>query len=141
MKTGQVQRIIEQKDCTPEQAAITEINTGMYCFDNRKLFEALKQVTNNNAQGEYYLTDVMEILKKSGEAIGAYCASDFAEGIGVNDRVGLAEAEQLMRARIVRKHQLNGVTIIDPAATYIEADVRIGSDTIIYPGTVFEEVQ
>jgi bifunctional UDP-N-acetylglucosamine pyrophosphorylase/glucosamine-1-phosphate N-acetyltransferase len=108
----------------------------MYCFDNAKLFHALTQVTNNNAQGEYYLTDVMGILKNAGERIEAYRAPDFAEGIGVNDRVGLAEAEQLMRARIVRKHQVAGVTVIDPAATYIEADVVIGADTVIYPGTI-----
>ncbi|SFT28593.1 bifunctional UDP-N-acetylglucosamine pyrophosphorylase / Glucosamine-1-phosphate N-acetyltransferase [Paenibacillus sp. BC26] len=135
-EAGNVLRIVEQKDCTPEQAAITEINTGMYCFDNKKLFQALKKVTNNNAQGEFYLTDVMEILKNAGETVGAYCTPDYAEGIGVNDRVGLGEAEALMRARINRKHQINGVTIIDPAATYIEADVVIGSDTIVYPGTV-----
>lgn len=135
-EAGRVQRIVEQKDCTPEQAAITEINTGMYCFDNKKLFAALGKVTNNNAQGEYYLTDVMEILKDAGETVGAYCTPDFSEGIGVNDRVGLGEAEALMRARIVRKHQIGGVTIIDPAATYIEADVVIGSDTVLYPGTV-----
>ncbi|MFB9324367.1 bifunctional UDP-N-acetylglucosamine diphosphorylase/glucosamine-1-phosphate N-acetyltransferase GlmU [Paenibacillus aurantiacus] len=133
---GRVQRIVEQKDCTPEQAAITEINTGMYCFDNKKLFEALKLVTNENAQGEYYLTDVLEILRKAGETVEAYVAPDFAEGVGVNDRVGLAEAEQLMRARIVRAHQIGGVTIIDPAATYIEADVVIGSDTVVYPGSM-----
>jgi len=131
-----VQRIVEQKDCTPEQAAITEINTGMYCFDNKKLFEALKQVKNDNAQGEYYLTDVMEILKDAGETVEAYCAPDFAEGIGVNDRVGLAEAEQLMRQRIVRKHQLNGVTVIDPLNVYIEAGVVIGADTILHPGSI-----
>ncbi|EFM10935.1 UDP-N-acetylglucosamine pyrophosphorylase [Paenibacillus curdlanolyticus YK9] len=133
---GQVLRIVEQKDCSAEEAAITEINTGMYCFDNRKLFEALKLVKNDNAQGEFYLTDVLEILRVAGETVEAHIAADFAEGIGVNDRVGLAEAEQLMRARIVRKHQINGVTIIDPAATYIEAGVVIGADTIIYPGTV-----
>ncbi|MFD0717126.1 bifunctional UDP-N-acetylglucosamine diphosphorylase/glucosamine-1-phosphate N-acetyltransferase GlmU [Paenibacillus sp. GCM10027626] len=135
-QSGQVQRIVEQKDCTPEQAAITEINTGMYCFDNIKLFEALKQVKNDNAQGEYYLTDVIEILNQAGEKVEAFCAPDYAEGVGVNDRVGLAEAEQLMRTRIVRRHQINGVTIIDPAATYIEADVTIGADTVIYPGTM-----
>lgn len=133
---GRVQRIVEQKDCSPEEAAITEINTGMYCFDNKKLFEALKLVTNENAQGEYYLTDVLEILRKAGETVEAYVAPDFAEGVGVNDRVGLAEAEQLMRARIVRAHQIGGVTIIDPAATYIEADVVIGADTVIYPGSI-----
>ncbi|WP_189000142.1 bifunctional UDP-N-acetylglucosamine diphosphorylase/glucosamine-1-phosphate N-acetyltransferase GlmU [Paenibacillus nasutitermitis] len=135
-EAGAVQRIVEQKDCTPEQAAIHEINTGMYCFDNRKLFEALKRVTNDNAQGEYYLTDVMEIIREAGDVVEAYCATDFAEGIGVNDRVGLAEAEQLMRARIVRKHQLAGVSIIDAAATYIEADVIIGPDTVLLPGTL-----
>ncbi|MWC31127.1 bifunctional UDP-N-acetylglucosamine diphosphorylase/glucosamine-1-phosphate N-acetyltransferase GlmU [Paenibacillus sp. MMS18-CY102] len=135
-ENGQVLRIVEQKDCSPEEAAIDEINTGMYCFDNRKLFEALKLVKNDNAQGEFYLTDVLEILRVAGETVEAHIAADFAEGIGVNDRVGLAEAEQLMRARIVRKHQINGVTIIDPAATYIEAGVVIGADTIIYPGTV-----
>nr|WP_170312402.1 bifunctional UDP-N-acetylglucosamine diphosphorylase/glucosamine-1-phosphate N-acetyltransferase GlmU [Paenibacillus sacheonensis] len=135
-EAGNVMRIVEQKDCTPEQAAISEINTGMYCFDNKKLFQALAKVTNHNAQGEYYLTDVMEILKNEGEIVGAYCTPDYAEGVGVNDRVGLGEAEALMRARIVRKHQIGGVTVIDPAATYIEADVVIGSDTVIYPGTV-----
>lgn len=133
---GAVLRIVEQKDCTAEEALISEINTGMYCFDNQKLFQALKKVTNDNAQGEYYLTDVMEILRSDGETVQAYCAPDFAEGIGVNDRIGLAEAEGLMRARIVRKHQVNGVTVIDPAATYIEADVKIGADTVIYPGTL-----
>ncbi|CAH1222831.1 Bifunctional protein GlmU [Paenibacillus plantiphilus] len=133
---GGVLRIVEQKDCTPQEELISEINTGMYCFDNQKLFQALKKVTNDNAQGEYYLTDVMEILRSAGETVQAYCAPDFAEGIGVNDRVGLAEAEGLMRARIVRKHQINGVTVVDPAATYIEADVVIGSDTILYPGTL-----
>jgi len=135
-ENGEVLRIVEQKDCSPAEAAITEINTGMYCFDNRKLFEALKSVKNDNAQGEYYLTDVLEILRIAGETVGAYVAADFAEGIGVNDRVGLAEAEQLMRARIVRKHQINGVTVIDPASTYIEAGVVIGADTIVHPGTV-----
>ncbi|WP_274648406.1 bifunctional UDP-N-acetylglucosamine diphosphorylase/glucosamine-1-phosphate N-acetyltransferase GlmU [Paenibacillus humicola] len=132
---GRVLRIVEQKDCTPEQAAVTEINTGMYCFDNRKLFAALSKVTNHNAQGEYYLTDVLEILHSLGETVEAHIADDYAEGVGVNDRVGLAEAEQLMRARIVRRHQLNGVTVIDPASTYIEADVIIGPDSVIYPGT------
>lgn len=133
---GSIQRIVEQKDCNEEQAAITEINTGMYCFDNLKLFAALQKVTNNNAQGEYYLTDVLEILKNDGEVVEAYVAPDYTEGIGVNDRVGLAEAEQLMRTRIVRHHQINGVTVIDPTSAYIEADVTIGADTIVYPGTV-----
>lgn len=131
-----IDRIVEQKDCSPEEAAIKEINTGMYCVDNRKLFAALAQVTNNNAQQEYYLTDVIGILRSQGEKVAAYCTDDPSEAIGVNDRIALAEAEQLLRERINRGHMLNGVTIIDPASTYIDADVSIGSDCVICPGTL-----
>ena len=133
---GSVMRIVEQKDCTAEEAAIREINAGTYCFDNRKLFAALEQVTNDNAQGEYYLTEVIGILQASGARIAAHLLADPAEAIGVNDRVALGEAERLMRARINAEHQKNGVTLIDPAQTYIEADVAIGADTVIYPGTM-----
>lgn len=133
---GTVQRIVEQKDCSPEEAAVKEINTGTYCFDNQKLFAALAKVTSNNAQGEYYLTDVIGIFREAGESVQGYCTADLAEAIGVNDRVALAEAERLMRERINRNHLLGGVTFIDAASTYIEAGVQIGSDTIIYPGTV-----
>ncbi|HUC92935.1 MAG TPA: bifunctional UDP-N-acetylglucosamine diphosphorylase/glucosamine-1-phosphate N-acetyltransferase GlmU [Paenibacillus sp.] len=133
---GAVERIVEHKDCSPEEREVHEINTGTYCFDNRKLFEALAQVKNDNAQGEYYLTDVIAIFKRAGETVQAYCTSDLAEAIGVNDRVALAEAEKRMRERIVRRHLLNGVTVIDPSAAYIESDVMIGADTVIYAGTV-----
>ncbi len=133
---GGVLRIVEQKDCSPEEAQIREINTGTYCFDNRLLFEALEQVTNQNAQGEYYLTDVIGILQAKGARIAACVLNDPAEAIGVNDRVALGEAEKLMRKRINRKHQLNGVTLIDPEHTYIDADVVIGQDTVIYPATL-----
>ncbi|WP_036709428.1 bifunctional UDP-N-acetylglucosamine diphosphorylase/glucosamine-1-phosphate N-acetyltransferase GlmU [Paenibacillus pinihumi] len=133
---GQVEKIVEHKDCNMQEAAVREINTGTYCFNNRKLFEALSKVTNSNAQGEYYLTDVIGILQQQGEIIQAYCAADPAEAIGVNDRVALAEAERSMRERIVRRHLLAGVTIIDPASVYIESDIIIGADTVIYPGTV-----
>lgn len=132
---GDVLRIVEHKDCNAEEAAVREINTGTYCFDNRKLFAALDQVTNDNAQGEFYLTDVIGILQGQGERVGASIAEDVAEAIGVNDRVALGEAERLMRLRINKKHQLNGVTLIDAANTYIGADVTIGSDTVVYPGT------
>ncbi|CAM4486482.1 bifunctional UDP-N-acetylglucosamine diphosphorylase/glucosamine-1-phosphate N-acetyltransferase GlmU [Paenibacillus macerans] len=135
-ENGTVERIVEQKDCSPEEAAVQEINTGTYCFDNAKLFAALEKVTNNNAQQEYYLTDVIGILVQAGEIVEGYAAQDHRESIGVNDRVALAEAEALMRERIVRRHMLGGVTVIDPASTYIGADVAIGSDTVIYPGTV-----
>lgn len=135
---GIVERIVEQKDCSQAEAAVQEINTGTYCFDNKKLFEALGRVTNENAQGEYYLTDVIGLFRAAGEVVQGYCTNDLAEAIGVNDRVALAEAEQLMRARINRQHLINGVTLIDPASTYIEAGVTIGADTIIYPGTVLK---
>ncbi|GIP61271.1 bifunctional UDP-N-acetylglucosamine diphosphorylase/glucosamine-1-phosphate N-acetyltransferase GlmU [Paenibacillus sp. FSL W8-0186] len=134
-ENGSVVRIVEQKDCSPEEDAVQEFNTGTYCFDNAKLFAALSKVTNNNAQQEYYLTDVIGILVNSGEIVEGYMTEDYAESIGVNDRLALSEAEQFMRERINRKHMLNGVTIIDPQSTYIGADVQIGSDTILYPGT------
>ncbi len=133
---GGVLRIVEQKDCTPEEAAVKEINTGTYCFDNRKLFDALSKVTNDNAQGEYYITDVIGILRGEGEKIAAYATQDLTESIGVNDRVVLSQAEAAMRERIVHEHMLGGVTVIDPSSTYIGAEVTIGSDTVLLPGTV-----
>ncbi|GAB6928017.1 bifunctional UDP-N-acetylglucosamine diphosphorylase/glucosamine-1-phosphate N-acetyltransferase GlmU [Paenibacillus sp. JCM 10914] len=135
---GNVLRIVEQKDCSPEEDAVTEFNTGTYCFDNKKLFAALEKVTNQNVQQEYYLTDCVSILKEAGETVLAYQTDDYAESIGVNDRLALSQAEGYMRERINRAHMLNGVTIIDPASTYIGADVTIGSDTVLYPGTVLK---
>lgn len=135
---GQVMAIVEQKDCTPEQVMVKEINTGTYCFDNRKLFAALGRVTNHNAQNEYYLTDVIRILKEDGHGVAAWQTTDPAEAIGVNDRVALSEAERLMRARIVRGLMLDGVTVIDPAHTYVEKDVTIGADTVLLPGCVLK---
>lgn len=132
---GSVLKIVEQKDCTPQEQSVKEINTGTYCFDNAKLFAALEQVTNHNAQQEYYLTDVVGIMKAQGETVQAFCTDDIGESIGVNDRLALSEAERLMRERINKRHMLNGVTIIDPAQTYIEADVEIGPDTVLEPGT------
>jgi bifunctional UDP-N-acetylglucosamine pyrophosphorylase/glucosamine-1-phosphate N-acetyltransferase len=133
---GMVLRIVEHKDCTPEEAAINEINAGTYCFDNRLLFQALDQVNNDNAQGEYYLPDVIGILQRQGARVSASLLEDPAEAIGVNDRAALGEAERLMRLRINAAHQADGVTLIDPAGTYIEAGVTIGPDTVIYPGTM-----
>ncbi|EOT39087.1 bifunctional UDP-N-acetylglucosamine diphosphorylase/glucosamine-1-phosphate N-acetyltransferase GlmU [Enterococcus columbae] len=133
---GNVMKIVEQKDATSQEAAVKEINTGTYCFDNALLFDALGQITTDNAQGEYYLTDVLEILQKAGHTVTAYQMADFDESLGVNDRVALAQANQLMQARINRKHMLNGVSFMDAASTYIEADVEIGSDTVIEAGVV-----
>lgn len=135
---GQVAQIVEQKDANDEQKLVTEINTGTYCFDNKSLFETLKLVGNDNAQGEYYLPDVIEILQKQGEVVTAYVTPDFSETLGVNDRVALAEAEQLMQARIQEKHMRNGVTILAPQSTSISADAVIGRDTVLKPGVVIE---
>ncbi len=133
---GEVLRIVEHKDATPEERAITEINTGIYCFDNQKLLQALSQLRNDNAQGEYYVTDCVGILRDAGEVISAYVSSDPDETMGVNDRLQLSQAEAYMRKRINEGHMRNGVTMIDPASTYIETGVVIGSDTVLYPGTV-----
>ncbi|WP_179394228.1 bifunctional UDP-N-acetylglucosamine diphosphorylase/glucosamine-1-phosphate N-acetyltransferase GlmU [Lacticaseibacillus absianus] len=135
---GTVQKIVEQKDATAKEAEVDEVNTGVYCFDNQALFKALHQVTNDNAQGEYYLTDVIEILKKAGAIVAAYKMSDFDESMGVNDRVALAAATKVMQARINRQHMQNGVTLIDPVATYIDRDVQIGADTVIEPGVTLK---
>jgi len=133
---GAVVRIVEQKDATAEERAIQEINTGIYCFDNQKLLQALSKVTNENAQGEYYVTDCIGILRDAGEKVAAFVAADADETMGVNDRVQLSMAEAYLRKRINERHMRNGVTIMDPSSTYIEADVTIGADTLIQPGTV-----
>lgn len=135
---GQVAQIVEQKDASADQQLVKEINTGTYCFDNKALFEALKQVKNDNSQGEYYLPDVIEILQKQGEVVAAYVTDNFDETLGVNDRFALSQAEELMRARINERHMRNGVTIINPATTHISADAVIGSDSILLPGVIIE---
>lgn len=137
-ESGQVLRNVEQKDATPEEQKVTEINTGTYCFDNRTLFETLKKVKNNNTQGEYYLPDVVGILQSENALVSAYVTGDFSETLGINDRVVLAEAERVMRRRIAEKHMRNGVTIINPESTYISAAAEIGRDTVLQPGTMVE---
>ncbi len=135
---GNVLRIVEQKDGKPEELKVKEINTGVFCFDNKKLFEALKHVDNNNAQGEYYLTDVLEILRNSGERVGAYKMPDFSESLGVNDRIALAQATKTMQRRINEIHMRNGVSFIDPDTAYIDSDVKIGNDTVIEGNVVIK---
>lgn len=133
---GDVSRIVEHKDANEEELIINEINTGTYCFDNKALFEALEKVDNDNAQGEYYLPDVIEILKKENEKVSAYLMTDQEESIGINDRVALAEAEAIMKRRINKSHLQNGVTIIDVENTYIGPNVEIEQDVTIYPGSI-----
>lgn len=135
---GFVNRIVEHKDATDLEREVKEINTGTYCFDNQSLFESLKEVTNDNVQGEYYLPDVIEILQKKGEAIAAFHTDNFNETLGVNDRVALSQAEQHMKRRINEYWMRQGVTIIDPENTYISAQAEIGQDTVIYPGTMIK---
>lgn len=134
---GEVLKIVEAKDCSEEEYKVNEINAGMYCFDIEALLSSLDKLNNNNAQGEYYLTDVIGILKSEGQKVGAM-VTDFEETIGVNSRVELAQCEAILRSRINKKHMDNGVTIIDPNTTYIGSDVEIGRDTIIYPNNVLE---
>ncbi|MDR4229630.1 bifunctional UDP-N-acetylglucosamine diphosphorylase/glucosamine-1-phosphate N-acetyltransferase GlmU [Bacillus mojavensis] len=141
-ESGAVQKIVEHKDASEEERLVTEINTGTYCFDNEALFRAIDQVSNDNVQGEYYLPDVIEILKNEGETVAAYQTGNFQETLGVNDRVALSQAELFMKERINKRHMQNGVTLIDPMNTYISPEAVIGSDTVIYPGTVIKgEVQ
>ncbi|WP_313127332.1 bifunctional UDP-N-acetylglucosamine diphosphorylase/glucosamine-1-phosphate N-acetyltransferase GlmU [Proteiniclasticum ruminis] len=132
-----VEKIIEHKDCSEEELKLKEINAGMYLFDAKELQEALLLLKNDNAQGEYYLTDVIEIMKGKNLKVGAVI-TEFDETRGVNSRAQLAEAEAILRKRINEFHMENGVTLIDPLTTYIGADVVIGNDTIIYPNNTLE---
>jgi bifunctional UDP-N-acetylglucosamine pyrophosphorylase/glucosamine-1-phosphate N-acetyltransferase len=132
--TGNVQAIVEEAAATPEQLSIKELNVGAYCFSSDWLWEALKRVPLSK-KGEYYLTDTVELAVKAGLPVQALVTDDMAETIGINTRIHLAEAEAAMRQRINRAHMLEGVTLVDPSATYIEPDVKIGRDTVIWPNT------
>lgn len=136
-ENGDIERIVEHKDASEEERRIKEVNSGTYCFNIEHLLRALKNINNNNAQGEYYLTDAIEILKSQGNKVGAF-KRDFTEFMGVNSRVQLHEANEVMKKRILTNLMADGVTILDAASTYVDAGVKIGSDTIIYPGTVIE---
>jgi len=128
-------RIVEERDASPGIREIREINTGVYCFDVRALLSALPKLRADNAKGEYYLTDVIEILKAAGLSAGACLCSDPEEALGVNRRRDLAQAEKVMRRRIIERWMDEGVTFVDPDSTYVQAGVKIGSDTVIQPGT------
>lgn len=131
---NEVERIVEEKDASESEKAIKEINTGTYVFDNQMLFETLKKVDNNNNQGEYYLPDVIELLREAKENVSAYIMNDFDEAIGINDRIALSKAQSLMSQRINHSHMRNGVTFINPDTTYIEVEVTIGADSVIEGG-------
>lgn len=137
-KDGLVDGIIEERDADPETKKITEINSGMYFFKGDELKKALDLLSNDNDQGEYYLTDVIEHFKKSGYKIGAFKTKSSEEIMGVNNKLQLSEATAAMRKRILNRHMLDGVTIVDPVNTYIESTVRISRDVTLYPGCILE---
>jgi bifunctional UDP-N-acetylglucosamine pyrophosphorylase / glucosamine-1-phosphate N-acetyltransferase len=136
---GRFERIVEQKDASAEERELKEINAGIYCFETRKLFAALERVRPANAQGEYYLTDVPGILRSDGEDVSVFAHGDAREVSGINTRAELADFERLLRARTVRRLMLDsGVTVIDPAHTYVSSEAQIGRDTVLHPGVVVE---
>src|ERR671921_612679 len=136
---GRFQKIVEQKDATPEERQVGEINAGIYCFETRLLFPALERVKPENAQGEFYLTDVPGILRADGEDVSVYTHTEAREVSGINTRVELSEFERILRLRTLRSLMLNsGVTIIDPQHTYVSPDAQVGRDCVVYPGVHIE---
>ena len=132
---GAIAAIVEERDATEDLKLIDEINTGVYLFDIETLKEHVKKLKNNNSQGEFYLTDVIKEIKDSGAKAMAILSLDYTETFGINDRAQLADAAALMRDRINEKHMLNGVTIVDPTTSWIDATVEIESDVTIFPGS------
>ena len=137
-ESGYVLEIVEEKDASEEQKKIKEINTGTYCFESRFLYNTLGKVTNQNVKKEYYLTDLIALLRQQGELVQALKVSDFRTALGINTRVDLAEVNRIMRYRLLTQLMLEGVTFIDPNNTYIDFDVKIGKDTVIGPGAMIE---
>ena len=135
---NEVEKIVEHKDASARERSINEINTGTYCFDNQALFRALQHVSNDNKQGEYYLPDVIGILREQSEKVSAFLTEDFNETIGINDRAALADAERILKRRINESHMRNGVSIIDPDHTYIHPEVKIEQDAVIHPGSIIK---
>lgn len=136
---GNVVKIVEFKDCDEQQRKIKEINTGIYCVDNDLLFKHLNDISNNNVQNEYYITDLIEIFNHNGYDIQGLPVSDVNEVMGINDRIDLAKATAWLQNRINTELMKNGVTFIDPTSTYIEEDVVIGEDTILYPNVYVQK--
>jgi bifunctional UDP-N-acetylglucosamine pyrophosphorylase / glucosamine-1-phosphate N-acetyltransferase len=137
-KDGAVDRIVEQRDASDEERAITEINTAVYCFRRSLLAPALRRVTPDNSQGEYYLTDVIEVLADAGHTVAAMTIEDPAEAQGVNDRAQLAAAEAELRTRTNERWMASGVTMVDPATTYVDAGVRLAPDVTLFPGVILQ---
>ena len=136
--TGAVLKIQEAKDADEQTLSIREINTSIYCFNRQLLAEKLALLKTDNAQCEYYLTDVVELLNASGSRVGAVIADNHEDVLGINNRVELAHLSSIMRRRVLDKLMLSGVTVVDPATTYIDCDVQIGADTTVQPCTIIE---
>ncbi|WP_405729033.1 bifunctional UDP-N-acetylglucosamine diphosphorylase/glucosamine-1-phosphate N-acetyltransferase GlmU [Streptomyces sp. NBC_01537] len=132
---GSVLAIVEQKDATDGQRAIREINSGVFAFDARLLADALGKITTDNAQGEEYLTDTLEVLRKEGHRVGAAIAADHREIAGINNRVQLAEARRVLNDRLLERAMLSGATIVDPASTWVDVTVEFEPDTVVLPNT------
>lgn len=137
-KDNSLKCIVEEKDATDEEKAVKEVNAGIYCLNWGKIKDAFSQLTSNNAQGEYYLTDIIYWGKKQNLNVNAYILENNEEIYGINSRLNLAEATRLMNTRKLNSLMENGVTIVDPSSTWISEDTEIGADTIIYPSTYIE---
>lgn len=133
-----LQCIVEEKDANPEQKAVKEVNAGIYCLNWGKIKDAFGQLKSNNAQGEYYLTDIISWGKSKSLKVNAYILENSDEIYGINSRLNLAQAAKMMNHRNLEKYMVNGVTIVDPESTWISEDTKIGQDTIIYPFTYIE---
>ncbi|WP_130442414.1 bifunctional UDP-N-acetylglucosamine diphosphorylase/glucosamine-1-phosphate N-acetyltransferase GlmU [Streptomyces sp. BK239] len=133
--TGAVTAIVEHKDATEEQRAVREINSGVFAFDGALLAQALKQVRTDNSQGEEYLTDVLGILREAGHRVGASVAGDHREIAGINNRVQLSQARRILNDRLLTAAMLAGVTVVDPATTWVDVAVTFGQDAVVQPGT------
>jgi bifunctional UDP-N-acetylglucosamine pyrophosphorylase/glucosamine-1-phosphate N-acetyltransferase len=132
---GTIEKIVEFRDATTAEREIDEMNAGIYAFDEAALREAVTHLRDDNAQKEYYLTDTVEHFVRSGKRVRPVACDDVSQLLGVNDRVELALARRAMNARLCEAHMREGVTIVDPATTYLEPELKIGRDTVIYPGT------
>lgn len=137
-ESGALDKIVEEKDATAEQKAIKEVNAGIYCLNWAKIKPAFSQLTSSNAQGEYYLTDIIEWANKQGLSVQASILKDSDEIYGINSRENLATATKIMNDRKLKELMISGVTIVDPASTWISQDTEIGTDTIIFPSTYIE---
>ena len=133
---GQVCAIIEEKDASASQREISECNPSLYAFNGPSLWKSLKEIKSDNVQGEFYLTDVISILRKSSQRIESLQVQDHRDVLGVNNRVDLSVVQAVMKQRLMEQHMLNGVTVTDPSSTYIEMDVEIGQDTLLEPNTI-----